>query len=111
MRYVMLLVLFNVALLPSVLAEDILSLQQKASFAYEQMKQAEREAESAKQQIEITKERLRYFKQKLAEAEQELEIANEESNVANTRMEDARRQWDNLSSTLSQEWQKHESSR
>lgn len=107
----MLLVLLNAALLPSVSAEDILSLQQKASFAYEQMKQAEREAESAKQQIEITKERTNYFKQKLAEAEQEHEIAHQESSAANARMEDARRQWDELSSTLSQEWQKQDSNR
>lgn len=111
MRYIILLLLLNTALLPLACAEDILSLQQKTSFAYEQMKQAEREAKTAERQIQVKKERLQYFKQKTAEAEQELGIAHEEAKVANAKMEAAKRKWDELSDTLSQEWQKQESSR
>lgn len=111
MRYVILLLSLNVALFPLAFAEDILILQQKTSFAYEQMKQAEREAKTAEQQIEVKKEQLQYFNQKVVEAEQELEIAYEQSKEANTRMEGARRKWDELSTALSREWEKQKSIR
>ncbi|MCO6427558.1 hypothetical protein [Nitrosomonas communis] len=101
--------LLNFTLLPTVFAEDILSLQQKTSFAYKQMKQAESEAKTAEQQTEAKKERLQHFKQMVAEAEKDLEIAYEKSKDANARMEAARKKWNELSSTLLQEWRTQDS--
>lgn len=103
--------LLNFALSPFASAEEILSLQQKASFAYEQMKQAEREAKSAEQNLQVKQERLQYFKKMVAEAEKEFEVAQNKSKEANAKMESAKRNWDELSNTLTQEWKKQEGNR
>lgn len=103
--------LLNLMLIPSVSAEDILNLQQKASFAYKLMKQAVRDAKTAEQQAKAKEERLRDLRQKIAEAEQEYETAYNKSKEANTRMELARRNWNELTSRLMQEWVKQENIR
>lgn len=105
------ILLLSVTICPLAFAEDILNLQQKTSFAYEQMKQAEREAEAAEYQIKVKQERLQYFKQKVAETEQELGVAQEESRAAKARREATKKRWEELSDMLSQEWRKQESSR
>jgi septal ring factor EnvC (AmiA/AmiB activator) len=105
------LLLLNVILLSSAFAEDILSLQQKTNFAYEQMKQAEREAEAAEYQAKTKQEQLMYFKQRIVETEQELKSAEEELKAANAKKEATIKRWQELSDTLSQEWGKQESQR
>lgn len=82
-------------------AED-LSLQQRANFAFGQMKEAERDVTKITQQIEVKKGRLQYFKEKVTETEQELEDAYKESQAINKRLEVARKRWEDLANQLTE---------
>lgn len=82
-------------------AED-LSLRQRANFAFEQMKEAERDVTKITQQIEVKKGRLQYFKEKVTETEQELEDAYKESQAINKRLEVAQKRWEDLANQLTE---------
>lgn len=84
-----------------VFAED-LSLRQRANYAFEQMKEAERDVTAITQKIEVKKDRLEYFKQKVIETEQELAAAYKESQEINKRVDSTRKRWEQLSNQLLQ---------
>ncbi|MEK6736574.1 MAG: hypothetical protein AAB306_03725 [Pseudomonadota bacterium] len=92
----------------SVSAEKIQHLQQRTSFAYEQMMQAKLEAELLTKDIAIAEKKLASLKQKLSAAEQEMEAIKRKSAQANARVEQATNKWRQESDTLANEWRQTE---
>lgn len=89
-------------------ADKIQHLQQRTSFAYEQMMQAKLEAELLTKDIAIAEKKLASLKQKLSEAEQEVGTIKRKSAQANARVEQATSKWRQESDTLENEWRQTE---
>lgn len=89
-------------------ADKIQHLQQRTSFAYEQMMQAKLEAELLTKDIAITEKKLASLRQQLSEAEQEVETIKRKSAQANVRVEQVTSKWRQESDTLANEWRQTE---
>lgn len=96
------ILLLGMLLIPLITMAEDLSLRQRANYAFEQMKAAERDLTTITQTIEVKKGRLEYFKQKAIEAEQELANAYKESQEINKRVASTRNRWEQLSNQLLQ---------
>ncbi len=96
------ILLLGMLLIPLITMAEDLSLRQRANYAFEQMKAAERDLTTITQTIEVKKGRLEYFKQKAIEAEQELANAYKESQEINKRVTSTRNHWEQLSNQLLQ---------
>ncbi|SFQ08326.1 hypothetical protein SAMN05216419_10586 [Nitrosomonas cryotolerans] len=90
---------------PTAIAENIENLQQRASFAYEQMVKAKYEAElSEKDNAEIA-DKVRRIKQQLLKVEQEAEITRKKLEQANLIKERAINEWNRASEVLARKWE------
>jgi 5-bromo-4-chloroindolyl phosphate hydrolysis protein len=103
MKYLTMILLY-LATSPHAIADALSTLQRQTSHAYQQMKESEREASKADQEVKAKEERWQYFKQKFTEAEQELENSRKASVQANKKLTEAKKNWNDYSETLYQEW-------
>ncbi len=88
------------------MAEKIQYLQQRASFAYDQMVQAQKKAETSAKKLARAEKKVEATKQQYSKAEQEAEIYKQEFEEANTALEQATNAWKTTSGALEQEWRK-----
>ena len=96
------ILLLGMLFIPLITIAEDLSLRQRANYAFEQMKEAERDLTTITQTIEVKADRLEYFKQKVIETEQELANAYKESQEINKRVASTRNRWEQLSNQLLQ---------
>ncbi|MBK7352259.1 MAG: hypothetical protein IPJ05_00260 [Nitrosomonas sp.] len=96
------ILLLGMLFMPLITIAEDLSLRQRANYAFEQMKEAERDLTTITQTIEVKADRLEYFKQKVIETEQELANAYKESQEINKRVASTRNRWEQLSNQLLQ---------
>ena len=87
-------------------AESVQYLQQRASFAYDMMIQAQKNAETSTRKMTAAEKNLAIAKQKFTEAKEIAETAREESKQANAAMHQATTTWKNASEALAIEWEK-----
>ena len=87
-------------------ATDIQTLQQRASFAYEEMEQAEHEAKLAAEETAEVEKRLQAAKQLLAESEREVAAVKQKAEKTKTAFGLATRKWNNATDLLEREWKK-----
>jgi len=88
------------------LAADIQNLQQRASFAYEEMEQAEHEAKLAAEETAEVEKRLQAAKQLLAESEREVAAAKQKAEKTRAALGLAKRKWNDATDMLEREWKK-----
>ena len=96
------ILLLGMLFIPLITIAEDLSLRQRANYAFERMKEAERDLTTITQTIEVKADRLEYFKQKVIETEQELANAYKESQEINKRVASTRNRWEQLSNQLLQ---------
>lgn len=86
------------------MAEKIQYLQQRASFSYDQMLQAQKKAEVSAKKLARAEKKVEAIRQQLSKAEKEAEIYRLELEEINTAMEQATSTWKTTSGALEQEW-------
>lgn len=96
--------LISMVLTPLVFAEDIKVLQQRASFAYEQMMKTKREAVVLSNDAADAEKRQQQLEEDLVKAKNAAEAARQRSNEANVVFDQALLTWKKTSETLAQEW-------
>ncbi len=87
------------------IAENLQNLQQRASFAYEQMVKAKYEAELSEKDNTEVENKVRRIKQQLLKAEQEAEITGKKLEQANLIKERAINEWNRASEVLARKWE------
>lgn len=85
-------------------AEDLSGLQRQTNTAYEQMKQAEKQAGEAKKELQIKQDNLRYYQEKVAETEKEFQAAQQALQNTEENLSAAKKRWNNYSEELYQKW-------
>jgi len=85
-------------------ADDLSGLQRQTNTAYEQMKQAEKQANEAKKKLQIKQDNLRYYQEKAAETEKELQTAQQASQNAEENLSATKKRWNDYSEELYQKW-------
>ena len=104
MKLITIFSLINLVLAPPVLAEDIQDLQQRASFDYEQMMKAKREAEVLANDAADAEKRQRQIENNLIEATESAQAARQKSSEFNLVFDQAMLRWKQSSDELAQEW-------
>lgn len=94
--------------LPLATAENIQSLQQNASVAYEQMMRAKQSAETLAKDTAFAEKKLASIQQKLSVAEREVEITRKKTEQAKVLLEQAISRWKQATDALASEWGKTE---
>ena len=92
----------------SAFAEDIQDLQQRASFAYEQMMDAKRKAEVLSNDATDAEKRQQQIQEDLMGATEAAKAARQRSNDFNLVFDQAMIQWKESSEKLAREWGKTE---
>lgn len=109
MRFIALFFLLQVTVIPTVIARDVLGLQQRAGFAYDEMMQAEKKVNTLSKAASKAESQLQRAKKRHEEAQQKSETAKEELEQANQGMLQAERDWKQASDTLAQAWERTKS--
>lgn len=92
---------------PSIYAEvdsEIQQLQQRASFAYNEMMKAKKKADYLAKDAAFAEKELEAAKKRLADIEQDTEIARQKSAEANRTLERMTNQWQEASDQLDRAW-------
>lgn len=108
MKRTTIIFLFSMVLAPTVFAENIKVLQQRASFAYEQMMKAKHEAEVLSNDAVDAEKHRQQIEENLVRAKNAAEAARQRSNEANVAFDQAMLTWKKTSEALAQEWGKVE---
>jgi uncharacterized protein (DUF3084 family) len=106
MKFVTLFFLLNVAIIPTVAARDVLIYQQRASFAYNEMRQAGKKVVTLSKASNKAESQLQRAKQQHEKAQQKSEAAKIELEQANQMMLQAEHDWKQASDTLAQAWER-----
>ncbi len=108
MKLITIFFLISLVFASSVLAEDIQDLQQRASFNYEQMMKAKREAVVLANDAADAEKRQQQIENDLIEATEAAKAARQRSNEFNLVFDQAMLRWKQSSDALAQEWGKTE---
>ncbi len=104
MKFIAIFFLVNMIAVPIANAQDILSFQQRTSFAYKKMMQARKDVDvTTKMMIEADSE-LQRVQTQFEKAQEEYESAKNKLEQANLTLEQAERNWEQASAILMQEW-------
>lgn len=85
-------------------ADKIQLLQQRASFAYEQMMEAKKEADYLAKDAAFAEKELQVARDRLDDIERNTEEARQKSAEAKQALQQATREWEEASDILEQEW-------
>ncbi|MDP1559186.1 MAG: hypothetical protein Q8K59_01115 [Nitrosomonas sp.] len=105
MKFTAIFFLLNLAFVPTVTAEEIQNLQQRASISYEQMTQAQREANVLAKVAADAEQHQQRIEQRLIRAQQEATEARKKSAAANLILKQATLRWQQSSDALSNAWE------
>ena len=105
MKFIVIFFLLNSAFVPTVTAEEIQNLQQRASISYEQMMQAQREANVLAKVAADAEQHQQRIEQRLIRAQQEATEARKKSAAANLILKQATLRWKQSSDALSNAWE------
>ncbi len=108
MKPITMFFLISLVFTSPVLAEDIQDLQQRASFDYEQMMKAKREAQVLANDAADAEKRQRQIENDLIKATEAAKAARQRSNEFNLVFDQAMLRWKQSSDELAQEWGKTE---
>lgn len=98
--------LMSMTVFTMALAADIQNLQHRASFAFEEMEQAEREVKLAVEEAAEAEKRLQAAKQLLTEAEREAAASKQKAEKTKAAVGLAKRKWNDATDVLEREWKK-----
>ena len=98
--------LLGMAVFTTAPAADIQNLQHRASFAFEEMEQAEREAKLATEEATEAEKRLQAAKQLLVETERETTASKQKAEKTKAALGLAKRKWNDATDMLEREWKK-----
>jgi len=108
MKLITAFLLFSLTFGSSAFAEDIQDLQQRASFAYEQMMDAKRKAEVLSNDATDAEKRQQQIQEDLIGATEAAKAARQRSNDFNLAFDQAMIRWKESSEELAREWGKTE---
>ena len=108
MKLITALFLFSLIFSSSAFAEDIQDLQQRASFAYEQMMDTKRQAEVLANDAADAEKRQQHMQENLIGATEAAKAARQRSNDYNLVFDQAMLKWKESSEKLAREWGKTE---
>lgn len=104
MKLISVFLLLSLFFAPSAVAEDIQDLQQRASFAYEEMMKAKRQAEVLSNDATDAEKRRQQIQEDLIGATEAAKAARQRSNDFNLVFDQAMLGWKKASEELTQEW-------
>ena len=105
MKFIAMLLL-GMGVFTTTLAADIQNLQQRASFAYTEMEQAEHEAKLAAEDAAEAEKRAQAARQMLAEAERKATNSKQKAEKTKAAVGLAKRKWNDATNMLEHEWKK-----
>lgn len=105
MKFIAMLLL-GMGVFTTTLAADIQNLQQRVSFAYTEMEQAEHEAKLAVEDAAVAEKRLLAARQLLAEAERKATDSKQKAEKTKVAVGLAKRKWNDATDMLEREWKK-----
>lgn len=108
MKLITAFLLFSLIFVSSAFAEDIQDLQQRASFAYEQMMDAKRKAVVLSNDATDAEKRQQQIQEDLIGATEAAKAARQRSNDFNLVFDQAMIRWKETSEELAREWGKAE---
>ncbi len=104
MKLIATFLLLSFMFISSAFAEDIQDLQQRASFAYEQMMDAKRKAEVLSNDATDAEKRQQQIQEDLIGATEAAKAARQKSNDFNLIFDQAMIRWKETSEELAREW-------
>ena len=104
MKLITVFLLLSLFFAPSAVAEDIQDLQQRASFAYEEMMKAKRHAEVLSNDAADAEKHRQQIQEDLIGATKAAKAARQRSNDFNLVFDQAMLGWKKASEVLTQEW-------
>ena len=104
MKLIIVFILLSLFFAPSAVAEDIQDLQQRASFSYEEMMKAKRQAEVLSNDAADAEKRRQQIQEDLIGATEAAKAARQRSNDFNLVFDQAMLGWKEASEKLTREW-------